>query len=125
MTTLGKTLLLRGEVRAHEDLTIDGHVEGPLHCEPGAVTVSASGEVTGDIVARDITVFGRTSGQLIATDVVDVRGDAVVNGTVVAARFILDPSARFTGRVEPQHLEAALRVARFEQRRRDAATAGS
>jgi len=39
---------------------------------------------------------------------------------VVSKRFILDPAARFEGRVEPQHLEAAVRIARYQQRRRDA-----
>ena len=40
----------------------------------------------------------------------------------VSPRFILDESADFKGRAEPQHLEAALRVARFQQRKRDAAS---
>lgn len=75
------------------------------------------------VCTRDITVFGCTLGQLVATDVVDVR-QAAVRGTIVSARFILNPSAQFEGRVEPQHLEAALRVAKFEQRRRDGLVAG-
>jgi hypothetical protein len=39
----------------------------------------------------------------------------------MSKRFILDPDAYFAGRVEPQHLEAAMRVAKFHQRKRDAA----
>jgi hypothetical protein len=35
---------------------------------------------------------------------------------------VLDPAAFFEGRVEPQHLEAALRIARFQQRTTDAGT---
>ena len=83
------------------------------------MVVAASAHVTGDIIARDITVFGRTTGQLVATEVVDVRADAQVRGTIVAGRFILHPDARFDGRVEPQHLEAAVRVAKYGQRKRD------
>jgi cytoskeletal protein CcmA (bactofilin family) len=120
MTTFGKTLCLRGELRSAEDLQIDGRIEGPLSCEGVAVTISAAADVTGEIVARDITVFGRTSGRLIATEVVDLRPEANVSGTVIALRFILDPQAAFSGRVEPQHLEAAVRIARYEQRKRDA-----
>jgi cytoskeletal protein CcmA (bactofilin family) len=85
--------------------------------------IAAGAHVSGDVIARDITVFGRATGQLVATEVVDVRARAEVSGRVVSRRFILDPEATFTGRVEPQHLEAAISVARFEQRRRDQASA--
>jgi hypothetical protein len=41
----------------------------------------------------------------------------------VSARFLLNPDAQFVGRVEPQHLEAAVRVAKYEQKKRDGAMA--
>ena len=119
MFTLGKSIQVKGELQTSEDLTIEGRIEGPVHCEDSAVVLAASADVTGDIIARDITVFGRIAGRLIATDVVDVRPDATVSGQVLSRRFILDPGARFEGRVEPQHLEAALRVAKFEQKKKD------
>ncbi len=33
----------------------------------------------------------------------------------------MDDGARFQGRVEPQHLEAALRVAQYQQKKQDEA----
>jgi cytoskeletal protein CcmA (bactofilin family) len=120
MSIWGKTIVVKGEVRADKDLTIEGRIEGPISCENGSVTVADSAAVDGAVVARDITVFGRTDGQLVAAEVVDLRAGSRVTGRVVSARFILNDGAWFTGRVEPQHLEAALRVARFEQKKRDA-----
>jgi cytoskeletal protein CcmA (bactofilin family) len=117
--TIGKNLQLIGELRAEGDLTVEGRIDGPVICEEGAVVVSAAAQVRGDILARDITVFGTVAGQLVATEVVDVRAAATVTGRVVARRFILDPAAHFDGRVEPQHLDAAVRVARFERQKRD------
>lgn len=121
MTVLGKTIRVKGELRAHEDLTIEGSCEGPIRCQGFAVVVGPSAQVAGDILARDITVLGRVVGQLVATEVVDVRAEATIVGHVVTGRFILDPAATFVGRVEPQHLEAALRVAEFQLRKRDVA----
>lgn len=121
MSTLGRGIVVKGELRSSEDITIEGRIEGPLWCEDHAVIVAASADVAGDVIARDITVFGRVAGQLVATEVVDVRPSASVTGQVVSKRFILDPSAHFAGRVEPQHLDAAVRVARFQQRKRDEA----
>jgi cytoskeletal protein CcmA (bactofilin family) len=123
MSVLGKTLTIKGELRSTEDLTIEGRVEGPISCEGLAVVIAASADIAGSVLARDITVFGRVAGQLVATEVVDVRARATVVGDIISARFILDPASDFTGRVEPQHLEAALRVARFRQQQRDDETA--
>ena len=117
MSTIGKTVSIKGEVRASEDITIEGRVEGPISCDEGLVVLAESAHVTGNIAARDITVFGRSTGQLLATEVVDIRAGATVTSQVVSKRFILGDGARFDGRVEPQHLEAALRVAKFQQRK--------
>ena len=119
MSTLGKAISVKGELRTSEDLTVEGRVEGPVLCDGCAVTIAPSADVVGDVLARDITVFGRCAGQLVATDVVDVRADAIVTGRIVTRRFILTDGASFNGRAEPQHLEAALRVARFNQQKKD------
>ena len=119
MGIVGTSIVIAGEVRANGDLALDGRIDGPVWCE-GALTVGASAMVIGDVVARDITVFGRASGQLIATEVVDVRAGAVVTSDVMAPHFILHDGASFTGRVDAARLDAALSVARFKQRQRDA-----
>ena len=119
MYTFGRSIALKGELRSSEDITIEGHVEGPISCENGSVVVSASAVVTGRILARDIIVFGRMKGELIATKVVDIRPNAVVRGQVVSKRFILDDKALFNGRVAPQQLDAALAVTRYQQRQRE------
>ena len=121
MSLLGLTIKVVGEVHSTGELTIEGQVTGPVTCEDGIVTITASSVVEGDVLARDITVFGRAAGQLIATDVVDIRSEAVVAGAVIAPRFILNAGARFNGRVDPKRLEAALGVARFQQKQRGSA----
>ncbi|MEO7190319.1 MAG: polymer-forming cytoskeletal protein [Vicinamibacterales bacterium] len=121
MSTFGKSISLIGELRAQEDLIVEGHIEGPVLCENFAVTLAVSAEVKGDVIARDITVFGRSAGQLVASDVVDIRPAACVTGAVLARRFILNDGAQFTGRADPAQMEAALSVARFNLKKRDQA----
>ena len=120
MGIVGRTVVVTGEVRATGDLTLEGRIDGPVSCEGGALTITALAAVTGDVLARDITVFGRVAGQLIATEVVDIRAGSVVTGVVIAPSFILHDGASFNGRVEPNRLDAALSVARFQQKQRDA-----
>lgn len=125
MSRLGKTIVLKGELRSSEDLTLEGRVDGPITCENAAVVLTPTAIVTGSIIARDITVFGRIAGQLVATERVTIRREAEVTGQVVSKRFVLDDAALFNGRVKPQHLDAVLGIARYEQRKRDAAAATS
>jgi cytoskeletal protein CcmA (bactofilin family) len=71
-------------------------------------------------------VFGRAAGQLTGVEVVDVRPKADVRADVVSPQFILHDGAKFSGRVDPAQLDAAVTVARFQQRQRDEhATSGS
>jgi cytoskeletal protein CcmA (bactofilin family) len=121
MSTLGRTMVVRGVMWSSEDLTVNGRIEGQLFCESNCVVIGPSAEIVGDVLARDITVHGRSCGQLVATDIVDVRADGDVSGQVVSRRFILDPAARFRARVEPQHLDAAIHVLKYNQKKRDEA----
>lgn len=118
MTAIGRTIVVKGDVRTDEDLTIEGRIEGTVLGETSAVIIAPTAQITGDVLARDITVHGRSQGQLVASDVIDLRAEAHVSGQVVTKRFILADGAQFNGRVEPQHLEAALRVAKFNQKKR-------
>ena len=120
MSLLGKSVHLKGELRADEDLTIEGRVDGPVWCDGCAVTIAATARINGDVIARDITVFGRVDGQLAATEVVDVRTGASVVGRVVSARFILNDGARFNGQSAPQDLKVVLSAAEFKQQGKNA-----
>ncbi len=118
MSILGKTLLVKGEVRALGDMTVEGRVEGTVTGADHAITIAESGVLTGDIHARDITVLGKVDGQLVASEIVDIRSAANVSGRIITNRLIINDGATVNAHVEPQHLEAALRVARFNQQRK-------
>jgi cytoskeletal protein CcmA (bactofilin family) len=116
MTRIGATVFVRGEVSSNDDISVDGQVEGPVWCEGHAITVSANAIVTGDLVGRDITVEGRVSGTLLATEVVEIHTTAAVEGRIVATRLILHDGSTFHGEVQPNQVEAALTVARHRRR---------
>jgi cytoskeletal protein CcmA (bactofilin family) len=125
MALNGRTLAIVGEVQATGDIVVEGRIDGQLLCEGGVVVIAPSGDVRGSVLARDITVYGRMAGQLIATEIVDIRPTAIVKGDVIARRLVLDDAATFVGRVEPQHLEAAISVARYRQKQRTPLPRGS
>jgi cytoskeletal protein CcmA (bactofilin family) len=115
MSLHGRTIEIKGNVDCVEDVLIEGRVTGHIWNEQHTVTVGADATVTGDIVARTITVRGAVDGTMMATGRVDIMNEARVSGRVLAPHFMLAEGAAFNGKVEPQHLEAALKVARHRR----------
>jgi cytoskeletal protein CcmA (bactofilin family) len=68
------------------------------------LTIPASASVEGPVLARDIIVFGRIDGQLVATEVVDLRPGSIVTGSIISPKLILHDGALFSGRVDPTRL---------------------
>ena len=104
--------MIRGEVHSTKDLVIEGRVDGPVWSDGQSVTIAASATVTGDILARDIVIHGHAAGTMVASGVVEIRPTASAAGRVLSRAFILGDGATFNGSVQPQHLDAALSVAR-------------
>ena len=71
--TIGKSLVIKGEVTGSESLYIDGRVEGSINLAGNRVTVGRNGVVSANINAREIVVLGKVRGNLTASDRVDIR----------------------------------------------------
>ncbi len=71
--TIGKSLIVKGEVSGSESLYIDGKVEGAINLPGNRVTVGRNGQVAANIMAREIVVLGKVRGNCQASDRVDIR----------------------------------------------------
>src|SRR6476646_4864716 len=98
--TIGKSLVIKGEVTGSESLYIDGRVEGSINLAGNRVTVGRNGIVSANINAREIVVLGKVRGNLTASDRVDIRSDGSLTGDVVAARISIEDGAFFKGGID-------------------------
>src|ERR1017187_5854667 len=98
--TIGKSLVIKGEVTGSESLYIDGRVEGSINLAGNRVTVGRNGVVAANINAREIVVLGKVRGNLTASDRVDIRSDGSLTGDVVAARISIEDGAFFKGGID-------------------------
>ena len=98
--TIGKSLVIKGEVTGSESLYIDGRVEGSINLSGNRVTVGRNGVVSTNINAREIVVLGKVRGNLTASDRVDIRSDGSLTGDVVAARISIEDGAFFKGGID-------------------------
>ncbi len=98
--TLGKSLVIKGEVTGSESLYIDGRVEGSINLPGNRVTVGRNGVVAANISAREIVVLGKVRGNMTASDRVDIRGEGSLTGDVVAQRISIEDGAYFKGGID-------------------------
>lgn len=98
--TLGKSLVIKGEVTGSESLYIDGRVEGSITLPGNRVTVGRNGVVSANIAAREIVVLGKVRGNITASDRVDIRGEGSLTGDVVAQRISIEDGAYFKGGID-------------------------
>ena len=99
-TEIGKSIIVRGELMAKEDIIISGRVEGTIHSEGQLVTVMAGADVEADTSAREIRVAGKVAGSLMASERITLEGTADVEGELSAAAVVITDGAALHGSVE-------------------------
>jgi len=98
--TIGKSLIVKGEVSGSESLYIDGKVEGTINLPGNRVTIGRNGQVAANILAREIVVLGKVRGNCQAADRVDIRSEGSLTGDVIAARISIEDGAFFKGGID-------------------------
>ena len=97
---LGPSLHVKGEITGHEDLLVDGSIEGLIQLEDRKLTVGASAKVTADVISREVVVYGSVKGNLRAKDRIEIKKDGSVVGDLTTARIMIEDGAYFKGSIE-------------------------
>src|SRR6188768_1393287 len=79
MSVFGPTLRFKGELRAQEDIKIEGRIEGSIHHQQ-KVVVGNKGEVVATVNAQSVDVDGKVQGDVVAKKSIKVSQSAVVRG---------------------------------------------
>lgn len=100
LARIGKTVVIRGEVKGSEDLIVDGHVEGTVSLSENRLTIGPNANVKADLSAKDVLILGHVQGNIVATGRVELRAGCVVEGDVKALRLAVEDNAVFRGKVD-------------------------
>jgi len=100
LATIGKSLVMKGEVSGAESLYIDGKIEGSINLPGNRVTVGRNGQVAASINAREVIVLGKVKGNVQASDRVDIRSEGSLTGDVIAQRISIEDGAFFKGGID-------------------------
>lgn len=95
-TLISAGTTLKGDISSNNDLRIDGTIIGNV-TSTAKIVIGASGSVEGDISGNQADIVGKVSGNIKTKDLLQLRGDCVVNGNVYAGKLQVEPTAIFNG----------------------------
>lgn len=95
-TLIGTGTTLKGDISSSSDLRIDGTIIGNI-TSSAKIVIGSSGVVEGDITGNQADIVGKVSGNIRAKELLQLRGDAVVNGNIYAGKLQMEPTATFNG----------------------------
>jgi cytoskeletal protein CcmA (bactofilin family) len=97
---LGKTVVIRGEVKGSEDLIVDGRVEGTVTLVESRLTIGPNANVAADLSAKDVLVMGQVQGNIVASGRVELRAGCSMEGDIRALRLAVEDNALYRGKVD-------------------------
>lgn len=95
-TLISSGTTLKGDINSNSDLRIDGTIIGNIQ-STAKIIIGATGVVEGDINGNQADVVGKVSGNIRAKELLQLRGDSVVEGNLYAGKLQIEPSATFNG----------------------------
>jgi len=107
IVNIGKSVVIKGELNGSEDLTIEGHVEGTIQLRDHVLTIGPNGRIKAQVFAKSVIVLGEVTGNVTASEKVDIRDNGSVDGDIVAPRVAIAEGAHFRGSVDMQRKGAA------------------
>jgi len=99
---IGKSVVIKGELNGSEDLTIEGQVEGKIELRQNVLTIGANGRIKAQVFAKSVVVLGEVTGNVTATEKVDIRDNGSVDGDIAAPRVAIAEGAHFRGSIDMQ-----------------------
>src|SRR5262249_12019151 len=97
---IGKSVVIRGELSGSEDLYLDGEVEGNINLRDHKLVIGPNGKIHASITARDIVIHGKVTGNVTASERVELKRSCSLTGDVATLRIMIEDGAFFKGAID-------------------------
>ena len=97
---LGKSVVIKGELTASEDLTIYGQMEGSIKLPNHTLTIGPHADIRAAIAAKAVVVMGAVTGDVTAGDKIEIQASGSVIGDVAAPRLAIADGGLLKGKVQ-------------------------
>ena len=102
IVNIGKSVMIKGHVNGNEDLTIEGRVDGKIELQQNVLTIGPNGKIEAELIAKSVVVLGDVTGNVTATERIEIRDSGSVDGDLVSPRVVIAEGAHFRGSVDMQ-----------------------
>ena len=106
VVNIGKSVVIKGELNGSEDLTVEGHVDGQIELKQHVLTIGPNGRIKAEVFAKAVVVLGEVTGNVTASEKVDIRDNGSVDGDIASPRVAIAEGAHFRGAVDMQRAGA-------------------
>jgi cytoskeletal protein CcmA (bactofilin family) len=98
-TVISQGITIEGEITSEEEVIVQGTIRGKLDVQD-AVVIEQGATVEADVTATSIAVAGQVTGNVVASDRVDLQAGGKLIGDVKTARLTIADGASFKGNVD-------------------------
>ena len=98
--TIGKAVKIVGQIYSKEDLYVDGEIEGTVEALEHKLTIGPHGAVRAGIKAREVVALGSITGNVEASDKIEIHKEAKLVGDIRTSRIIIEDGAYFKGSID-------------------------
>jgi len=97
---LGKSVAIKGELSASEDLTLYGQMEGRVTLLDHTLTIGPQADIRAEIKASTVVIMGALSGNVTASKKVEIRATGSVTGDIIAPCLVIADGGQLLGKVQ-------------------------
>ncbi len=120
-TLIGPGSTVKGDIRFAAGLHVDGVVDGSILADgPAVLIVSDQGRVEGRIEVPNVVIDGQVEGDVVASDRVELRANAKVQGNIEYGSIQMAFGAQVNGKLTTRPAKAAPAAAKSEAKKSNA-----
>lgn len=93
---IGAGTTFKGDIISNADMRIDGTLVGSIH-STAKVIIGPNGVVEGDVNGQQADIVGKVTGNVKVKELLQLKGNSVVNGNLTAGKLQIEPTATFNG----------------------------
>lgn len=93
---LSRGVSIKGSVKFHNEVLIDGEVEGTID-STGTLTIGEHAHIRGEVRTKSVKVRGTVDGNIFVTERCELQAGCTLRGNIEAPRLVVDENATFLG----------------------------
>lgn len=91
---------ITGTIKFENELIFDGKIEGEIVSDAGSLVLGKNANVSGEVRTKSVVVHGTVSGNITASERVELKASSQLNGDLKAMRIVIEEGATFIGKSE-------------------------